>query len=60
MGFKLDQIKELLDSPTFNLRMALQMQKAAIDSQIASLQEASDALSSALSIIDHLAIRHNR
>jgi len=53
MGFKLDQIKELLDSPTFNLRMALQMQKAAIDSQIASLQEASDALSTALDI-DHL------
>lgn len=53
MGFKLDQIKELLDSPTYNLRMALQMQKAAIDSQIASLQEASDSLSTALDI-EHL------
>lgn len=48
MGFKLDQIKDLLDSPSYDLRTALQMQKAAIDSQIAHLKEASDALSVAL------------
>lgn len=53
MGFKLDQIKELLDSPSYDLRTALLMQKAAIDSQIASLQKASGALSTALEI-DHL------
>ena len=50
MGFKLDQIKELLDSPSYDLRTALLMQKSAIDSQIASLQEASDALATALEV----------
>jgi DNA-binding transcriptional MerR regulator len=49
MGFKLDQIKELLESPRYDLRTALHMQKAAIDSQIASLQAASDALARGLS-----------
>ena len=49
MGFKLDQIKELLESPQYDLRTALRMQKAAIDSQIASLQAASDALARGLS-----------
>lgn len=53
MGFKLDQIKELLDSPGYDLRKALLMQKSAIDSQIASLQEASASLSTALKI-NHL------
>lgn len=53
MGFKLDQIKELLDSPSYDLRTALHMQKAAIDSQIASLKEASDALEIALDV-EHL------
>src|SRR5690606_22338691 len=53
MGFKLDQVKELLDSPSYDLRTALHMQKSAIDSQIASLQEASDALSTALEV-EHL------
>ena len=53
MGFKLDQIKELLDSPAYDLRTALLMQKAAIDSQITSLQEASGALSTALEV-EHL------
>ena len=50
MGFQLDQIKELLDSPTYDLHTALHMQKSAIDSQIARLQEASDALSTALEL----------
>lgn len=50
MGFKLDQIKELLDSPSYDLRTALLMQKSAIDSQIASLREASDALATALEV----------
>jgi DNA-binding transcriptional MerR regulator len=49
MGFKLDQIKELLESPQYDLRTALRMQKAAIDGQIASLRAASDALARALS-----------
>ncbi len=50
MGFKLDQIKELLDSPSYDLHTALHMQKSAIDSQIASLQEASHALATALEV----------
>lgn len=50
MGFKLDQIKELLASPRFDLRTALAMQKAAIDSQIANLQQASTALETALNM----------
>ena len=50
IGFKLDQIKDLLDSPRYDLRTAIMMQKSAIDSQIASLQEASDALSTALAV----------
>ncbi len=50
MGFKLDQIKELLESPRFDLRTALMMQKAAIDSQIANLQQASTALEQALNM----------
>ena len=49
MGYKHDQIKELIESPGYDLRMALRMQKAAIDSQIATLQAASDALAHALS-----------
>ena len=49
MGFKLDQIKQLIESPQYDLRTALRMQKAAIDSQIATLQAASDALAHALS-----------
>jgi hypothetical protein len=48
MGFKLDQIKELIESRQYDLRTALRMQKAAIDSQIATLQAASDALAHAL------------
>ena len=34
MGFKLDQIKELIESPQYDLRTALRMQKAAIDNQV--------------------------
>jgi DNA-binding transcriptional MerR regulator len=50
MGFKLDQIKELLESPEYDLRTALRFQKAAIDSQIAQLQIASQALEQALKL----------
>lgn len=50
MGFKLDQIKELLESPEYDLRTALRFQKAAIDGQIAQLQEASQALEQALKL----------
>lgn len=50
MGFKLDQIKELLESPEYDLRTALRFQKGAIDSQIAQLQEASQALEQALKL----------
>jgi MerR family transcriptional regulator, thiopeptide resistance regulator len=50
MGFKLDQIKELLESPEYDLRTALRFQKAAIDSQIAQLQVASQALEQALKL----------
>lgn len=50
MGFKLDQIKELLESPEYELRTALRFQKAAIDSQIAQLQIASQALEQALKL----------
>ena len=50
MGFKLDQIKELLDNPHYDLETALLLQKAAIDNQIATLQSASDALEKALTV----------
>ncbi|MGB7340724.1 MAG: MerR family transcriptional regulator [Phototrophicaceae bacterium] len=50
MGFKLDQIKELLDNPQYDLQTALRLQKAAIDSQISNLQSASEALAKALSV----------
>lgn len=53
MGFKLNQIKELLDSPGYDLRTTLLMQKTAIDNRITSLQDASLALSTALEI-EHL------
>jgi MerR family transcriptional regulator, thiopeptide resistance regulator len=50
IGFKLDQIKELLESPEYDLRTALRFQKAAIDSQIGQLQVASQALEQALTL----------
>ncbi len=48
MGFKLDQIKTILSSPTYNLHQSLAIQKAAVDEQIARLQQASTALEKAL------------
>jgi len=48
MGFKLDEIKGLLERPEYDLRTALRLQKAAIDSQLAELREASAALEQAL------------
>lgn len=49
MGFKLDEIKALLESPQYDLRTALRMQKAAIDSRLADLRAASAALERAIS-----------
>lgn len=48
MGFKLDQIKTILNSPTYNLHQSLAIQKAAVDEQITRLQQASAALERAL------------
>ena len=48
MGFNLSQIKDLLNSPDYNLRDSLSIQKAAVDAQITRLQAASEALSQAI------------
>lgn len=44
MGFTLSEIKRILTSPGYDLRQALIEQKAAVDAQVARLQEASAAL----------------
>lgn len=48
MGLRLDAIKAMLESPRYDLRATLQLQKEAIDVQIAELQAASAALDAAL------------
>jgi MerR family transcriptional regulator, thiopeptide resistance regulator len=48
MGLRLEAIKAVLESPRYDLRATLRLQKEAIDAQIAELQRASVALSDAL------------
>ncbi|NJR13578.1 MAG: MerR family DNA-binding protein [Phyllobacteriaceae bacterium] len=45
MGFRLSEIETLLTHPEYDMRAALQAQKAAVDAQIAQLQQVSYALS---------------
>lgn len=48
MGFSLDDIKQVLESPTYNLHESLVIQKAAIEAQMERLQAACSALSIAI------------
>lgn len=48
MGFSLSEIKSILSPPGYTLGRSLQMQKTAVDRQIARLQEASAALQQAI------------
>lgn len=54
MGFSLEEIGDLLDSHSYDLRGSLMIQKAAIDSQIQRLQAVSDALATAIEAVDAL------
>jgi len=57
MGFKLEQIKEVLDSADYDLVSALRLQKQAIDQQIEALKEASQVLEAALSAVETAAAK---
>jgi DNA-binding transcriptional MerR regulator len=48
MGFSLDDIKAILESPTYDLHESLVIQKAAVEAQLARLREASAALDVAI------------
>jgi hypothetical protein len=48
MGYKLEQIKAILNNPAYDLHQSLQLQKQAVDAQIARLQATSQALEQAL------------
>lgn len=48
LGFSLDEIRGMLESPAYDVGRALRLQKAALDRRIAQLQEASGALGAAL------------
>ena len=49
LGFSLDEIRRLLDSPAYDLRESLSAQKGAVDAHIGQLQQVSRALSKVLS-----------
>src|SRR5579859_7361579 len=49
LGFSLDEIRRLLDSPRYDLRESLTAQKRAVDAHIGQLQQVSRALSKVLS-----------
>lgn len=49
LGFSLDEIRRLLDSPAYDLRESLAAQKRAVDAHIGQLQQVSRALSKVLS-----------
>lgn len=55
MGFKLEQIKAVLEHPGYDLLSALRLQKQAIDQQIESLHKASEVLEQALSAAEEAA-----
>ncbi|HEX2912944.1 MAG TPA: MerR family transcriptional regulator [Chloroflexia bacterium] len=48
MGFTLEEIRQLLASPEYNVRTSLQIQKEAIDERITQLQKVSNALDETL------------
>ncbi|NDJ63304.1 MAG: MerR family transcriptional regulator [Chloroflexi bacterium] len=51
LGFSLAEIKNLLDSPSYDIRRALRAQQAVIDAQIERLQRAAQALEETLALI---------
>src|SRR5258708_5821671 len=54
LGFSLDEIQNVLNSPSYDLRQSLRFQKQAIDERITELQQVSRALSKVLSEDDDL------
>jgi MerR family transcriptional regulator, thiopeptide resistance regulator len=52
MGFTLEEIADLLDSPDYDVRRSLHIQKSAIDQRIAQLQQVSRALEQTISAVD--------
>lgn len=54
LGFGLDEIRALMDSPSYDVRMSLGIQKTAIDQRIAQLQKVSGALDQALSMFQRV------
>lgn len=52
MGFSLDEIRALLDSPTYDVRESLRIQKEAINHHIEQLQEVSQALELTVAHLD--------
>lgn len=50
MGFSLEDIKNVLESPSYNLHESLAIQKSAVQRQIARLQDACTALETAIQI----------
>jgi MerR family transcriptional regulator, thiopeptide resistance regulator len=51
LGFSLEEIRALLDSPSYDVQMSLRMQKEAIDRRIAQLQEASRTLDEVIALV---------
>lgn len=52
LGFSLDAIRALLDSPAFDMRQALRAQRQAIEQQIAQLQTVAQTLDQTLGTIE--------
>lgn len=51
MGFTLEEIRDLLDSPAYDVRESLRIQKAALDRRVEQLRQASRALERTLEMI---------
>ncbi len=54
MGFTLDEIRQLLENPAYDLRTSLRIQKEAIDQRIEQLQQVSRALEQTLATLSSL------
>lgn len=54
MGFSLDEINALLQSPVYEIRRSLEIQKAAIDERIAQLQQVSQSLTQTIEAVAHI------
>ncbi len=54
LGFALDEIRDLLSQPDYDVRRSLAMQKAAIDERIGQLQQVSRALGETVELLDGL------